>query len=128
MRPLRLHNWAGDGDVVNASVVVPLLSFRVEVDAGPSGYHVNDSAIRLINEVFLFWCLGVILVVVFWWGRGGGGWGGRTCTSWWCWYAWLGRCWRGRGCMVVGGGVGMCARQLLGCRRVVPEPSCPWWP
>jgi hypothetical protein len=30
--------------------------------------------------------------------------------------------------MVVGGGVDMCARQLLGCRRVVPETSCPWWP
>jgi hypothetical protein len=35
---------------------------------------------------------------------------------------------RGRGCMVVGGGVDMCARQLLGCRRVVPKTSCPWWP
>jgi hypothetical protein len=35
---------------------------------------------------------------------------------------------RGRGCMVVGGGVDMCARQLLGCRLVVPETSCPWWP
>jgi hypothetical protein len=35
---------------------------------------------------------------------------------------------RGRGCMVVGGGVDMCARQLLGCQRVVPETSCPWWP
>jgi hypothetical protein len=33
--PLRLHNWAGDGDVVDASVVVPLLSLRVEVDARP---------------------------------------------------------------------------------------------
>jgi hypothetical protein len=22
----------------------------------------------------------------------------------------------------------MCARQLLGCRLVVPETSCPWWP
>jgi hypothetical protein len=22
----------------------------------------------------------------------------------------------------------MCARQLLGCRWVVPETSCPWWP
>jgi hypothetical protein len=30
--------------------------------------------------------------------------------------------------MVVGGGVDMCARQLWGCRRVVPETSCPWWP
>jgi hypothetical protein len=35
---------------------------------------------------------------------------------------------RGRGCMVVGGGVDMYARQLFGCRRVVPETSCPWWP
>jgi hypothetical protein len=35
---------------------------------------------------------------------------------------------RGRGCMVVGGGVDMCARQLLGCWRVVPVTSCPWWP
>jgi hypothetical protein len=33
--PLRLHDWAGDGDVVDASVVVPLLSLRVEVNAGP---------------------------------------------------------------------------------------------
>jgi hypothetical protein len=39
------------------------LPLRVEVDAGSSGDHVNDSAIRLIGEVFLFWCLGVILVV-----------------------------------------------------------------
>jgi hypothetical protein len=58
MGPLRLHDWVGDGDVVDASVVVPLLSLRVEVDAGPSSDHVNDSAIRLISEVFLFWCLG----------------------------------------------------------------------
>jgi hypothetical protein len=35
---------------------------------------------------------------------------------------------RGRGCMVVGGGVDMCARQLFGCRWVVLETSCPWWP
>jgi hypothetical protein len=34
----------------------------------------------------------------------------------------------GRGCMVVGGGVDMCARKLFGCRRVVPKTSCPWWP
>jgi hypothetical protein len=52
--------------VVDASVVIPLLSLHVEVDAGPSGDHVNDSAIRLISEVFLFWCLGVILVVDVW--------------------------------------------------------------
>jgi hypothetical protein len=52
--------------MVDASVVVPLLSLRVEVDAGPSCYHVNDSAIRLISEVLLFWCSGVILVVDVW--------------------------------------------------------------
>jgi hypothetical protein len=42
------------------------------------------------------------------------------------------RCWvdagRGRGCMVVGGGVDKCARQLFGCGQVVPETSYPWWP
>jgi hypothetical protein len=52
--------------VVDVAVVVPLLSLRVEVDAGPSSDHVNDSAIWLISEVFLFWCLGVILVVDVW--------------------------------------------------------------
>jgi hypothetical protein len=35
---------------------------------------------------------------------------------------------RGRCCMVVGGGDDMCARQLSGCRLVVLETSCPWWP
>jgi hypothetical protein len=35
---------------------------------------------------------------------------------------------RGRGCMVVGGGVDMYGRQLLGCRRVVLRTSYPWWP
>ena len=35
---------------------------------------------------------------------------------------------RGRGCMVVGGGVDMCARPLFGCRLVVFETSYPWWP
>jgi hypothetical protein len=30
--------------------------------------------------------------------------------------------------MVVGDGVDMCGRRLLGCRRVVPGTSCPWWP
>jgi hypothetical protein len=43
--------------------VVPLLSLRVEVDAGPPSDHVNDSAIRLIGEVFLLWGLGVVGVV-----------------------------------------------------------------
>jgi hypothetical protein len=113
--------------VVDASVVIPLLSLRVEVDAGPSGDHVNDSAIRLINEVFLFWCLGVILVVDVWLMR-------RQGRGWYDLYllvvlicVWV-DAGRNRGCMVVGGGVDMCARQLLGCRRVVPETSCPWWP
>jgi hypothetical protein len=58
MGPLCLHDWTGDGDMVDAAVVVSLLSLRVEVDAGPPSDHVNDSAIRLISEVLLFWCLG----------------------------------------------------------------------
>jgi hypothetical protein len=49
--------------VVDATVVVPLLSLRVEVDAGPPSDHVNDSAIRLIGGVFLLWGLGVVGVV-----------------------------------------------------------------
>jgi hypothetical protein len=35
---------------------------------------------------------------------------------------------RDRCCMVVGGGGDICARQLSGCRLVVPETFCPWWP
>jgi hypothetical protein len=58
-----LYHWADEGDVVGTPVVIPLLSLRLEVDAGPSSDHVNDSTIRLIGEVFLLWCLGVILVV-----------------------------------------------------------------
>jgi hypothetical protein len=34
----------------------------------------------------------------------------------------------GRCCMVVGGGGDMCERKLSGCRLVVPETFCPWWP
>jgi hypothetical protein len=60
MGPLCLHDWTSDDDVVDAAVVVPLLSLCIEVSAGPPGDHVNDSAIRLIGEVFLFWGLGVV--------------------------------------------------------------------
>jgi hypothetical protein len=63
MGPLCLHDWTGDDDVVDVAVVVPLLSLRVEVDAGPPSDHVNDSTIRLIGEVFLLWGLGVVGVV-----------------------------------------------------------------
>jgi hypothetical protein len=35
---------------------------------------------------------------------------------------------RGRCCMVVVGGGGMCARRLAGCQLAVLETSCPWWP
>jgi hypothetical protein len=55
MGPLCLHDWTSDGDVIDAAVVVPLLSLCVEVGAGPPSDHMNDSAIRLISEVFLFW-------------------------------------------------------------------------
>jgi hypothetical protein len=43
--------------------MIPLLPLCLEVAAGPSGDHVDDSAILLIGEVFLFWRLGVNLVV-----------------------------------------------------------------
>jgi hypothetical protein len=66
MRPPCLYHWASEGEVVNTSVVVPLLPLRFEVHAGPSGDHVVDSTIWLFGEVFLFWCLGVIMVVWIW--------------------------------------------------------------
>jgi hypothetical protein len=75
MRPPCLYDWAGEGDVVNTSVVVPLLSLYFKVHAGPSGDHMDDSAIWLFGKVFLLWCLGVIMVVLIWvvrrWRRGG---------------------------------------------------------
>jgi hypothetical protein len=49
--------------VVDTPVVIPLLLLRLEVDAGRYCDHVDDSTIRLIDEVLLLWCLGVILVV-----------------------------------------------------------------
>jgi hypothetical protein len=52
--------------VVDASVVIPLLPLRIEVCAGPSGDHVDDSAIRLIGEVLLLRRWWVILVVWDW--------------------------------------------------------------
>jgi hypothetical protein len=64
MGPLCLHDWTCDGDVVDVAVVVPLLSFCVEVDAGPPSDQVNDSAIRLISKVFLFWGLWVVDVLL----------------------------------------------------------------
>jgi hypothetical protein len=110
--------------VVDAAVVVPLLSLRVEVDAGPPSDHVNDSTIRLISEVFLFWCLGVVGVVDVWllrvwrwdWGR----YDLYLLVMLVCMVRWM-----------LSGAVGvvhMCARQLLGCRLVAPETSCLWWP
>jgi hypothetical protein len=44
--------------MVDTSVMIPLLPLRLKVDVGPSGDHVDDSAIRLIGDVFLLWCLG----------------------------------------------------------------------
>jgi hypothetical protein len=74
MRPSCLYDWAGEGDMVNTSVVVPLLSLRFKVHARPSGDHMDDSTIWLFGEVFLLWWLGVIMVVWIWvmqrWRRG----------------------------------------------------------
>jgi hypothetical protein len=66
MRPPCLYDWAGEGDVVDTLIVVPFLPLRLEVHARPSGDHVDDSAIWLLDEVFLLWCLGVIMVVWIW--------------------------------------------------------------
>jgi hypothetical protein len=74
--PLCLHDRAGDDDVVDAAVMVPLLPLCVEVDAGPRSNHMNDSAIRLIDKVLLLWGLGVVgvvdvlLLMVWGWGWG----------------------------------------------------------
>jgi hypothetical protein len=55
--------------MVDAAVMVPLLPLGVEVSAGPPSYHVDDSAIWLIGEVFLLWGMGdVLMLVVWWWG------------------------------------------------------------
>jgi hypothetical protein len=59
--------------VVDAAVMVPLLPLCVEVGAGPPSDHMNDSAIRLIGEVFLFWGVrvgDVLLLLVWRWGWG----------------------------------------------------------
>jgi hypothetical protein len=72
MGPLCLHDWAGDGDVVDTAVMVPLLPLCVEVSAGPPSDHMNDSTIRLIGEVLLLWGVGVVdvlLLLVWRWGR-----------------------------------------------------------
>jgi hypothetical protein len=37
----------------------------------PPSYHVNDSAIRLIGEVFLLWGVGDVLMLLVWWWRWG---------------------------------------------------------
>jgi hypothetical protein len=69
MGSLCLHDWASDGDMVDAAVVVPLLPLGVEVSARPPSYHVDDSAIWLIGEVFLLWGMGdVLMLLVWWWG------------------------------------------------------------
>jgi hypothetical protein len=70
---LRLYDRTGDGDMVDAAVVVPLLPLRVEIGAGPPSDHMNDSAIRLIGEVLLLWGMGVVdvlLLLVWRWGWG----------------------------------------------------------
>jgi hypothetical protein len=59
--PLCLHDWASDSDMVDDAVVVPLLPLGVEVSAGPPRYHVNDSAIWLVGEVFLLWGMAVVV-------------------------------------------------------------------
>jgi hypothetical protein len=56
MGPLRLHHWAGESGKVHIGIVVLFLSLGVEVHAGSPSYHVDDSAVRWLGEVFLFGC------------------------------------------------------------------------
>jgi hypothetical protein len=55
--------------MVDAAVMVPLLPLGVEVSAGPPSYHMDDSAIRLVGEVFLLWGMGDVLLLLVWWWR-----------------------------------------------------------
>jgi hypothetical protein len=109
--------------VVNTSVMIPLLALRFEVHARPSGDHMDDSAIWLFGEVFLLWCLGVIMVG---WIRVMRRW--RRVRKDLHFLAVLVRVvgWLLEVVVVVGGG--MCARQLSGCRLAVPWTFCPWCP
>jgi hypothetical protein len=66
MRPPCLYHWASEGDMVHTSIVVPFLPLRFKVHAGPSGDHVDDSAIWLFGEIFLLGCLGVVMVLWIW--------------------------------------------------------------
>jgi hypothetical protein len=52
MRPLRLDDMSCDGDMVDPSMVIPFLSFILEIQARPSGDHMNHSSEGWINEVF----------------------------------------------------------------------------
>jgi hypothetical protein len=119
--------------VVDAAVVVPLLPLGVEVSAGPPSYHVNDSVIRLIGEVFLLRGVGdVLMLLVWWWGwgrydvyflmvlvsvvrwmRGGG------VDKWWggCWYV----------CATTLGLSAGCARAILSLVAFVSGQSLVWW-
>jgi hypothetical protein len=73
MGPLRLHHWSGESDVVDTAIVILFLSLSVEVYARSSSDHVDDSAIRFLDEVFLFGCGWWVVVMwkiwmVWWWG------------------------------------------------------------
>jgi hypothetical protein len=60
MGPLCLHHWTGESDVVDTTIMILFLPLGVEVYAGSPSDHVDDSMIRLLDEVFLFGC--------GWWG------------------------------------------------------------
>jgi hypothetical protein len=128
MRPLRLHHWASESDVVHTSIVVLFLSLGVEVHAGSPSDHVDDSTVWWLGEVFLFGC--------WWWGCDVEDLGGAEAVvvepaplDGDGKHDWIGARFASYG-RVVGGvvGGGKCARRPAGCRLVVLWPFCPWWP
>jgi hypothetical protein len=56
--PLCLNDWPSESYMIDSSIVVFLLLFCVDLEAGSSGNHVNDPSKGLIGEVLLFrcWC------------------------------------------------------------------------
>jgi hypothetical protein len=67
---LCLHHWASEGDVIDPSAVVFLLSLALKFCAIPFGDHMDDSLEWWVGEfLFLFQKRRGLLVVFLWWRR-----------------------------------------------------------
>jgi hypothetical protein len=107
--------------------MIPLPLLRFEVHAGPSDDHVDDSTIRLLDEVFLLGAWGDFCGVGSGDAEAEAGLEQFVLPDGADMRGWVDAA-RGRCCMVVIGGGGMCARRLSGCWLAVLKTSCPWWP